>query len=332
MVNSVKKSVRHIEQYNEDILLQDAQKIFNQLSIDIAEKRQKLKELDDAIAKFRTGYFEKIVPLEDKRTNLLKKIIPLIDDNFDDRIFNNSDRKKMCSIIEELISEFDDKYIDDELKDIFVRRVGITFDKYIKNMTMDASDILADDNINMHYSRQQKTKRKKKNVTLAEEVIFKENEDAKRKSIKDIYRKLAKDLHPDRLSNDEDGAHKSELMKQVNVAYAKQDLMTLLEVQLKIEQANQKNINDLALEKLHHFNEILKEQLSETDNELVSLTKNFSAEFPYFDHYMLNAKKVLKELKASISNSKLMFEILEIQFLRWNTDLMSFRNYLRQIV
>ncbi|MDD3266215.1 MAG: J domain-containing protein [Burkholderiales bacterium] len=325
MAKIINQSVLKIDNHNEDILLQEAQKIFNQLINDIAKKHQNLKDLDAAIAKFRIGYFEKIIPLESKRTNLLKNLIPLIDANFDDRIFNNSDRKKMCDIIEELMSGFDDKYIDDELKDIFARRVGVNFDFYIKNMKTENLDMLADAAMGSSIHKEHKKTKRKKSVVIPEE-----NEDAKNKSLKDIYRQLAKELHPDRLSHDEDGIYKSELMKQVNVAYEKQDLITLLEVQLKIEQADQKDINSLAFEKLQHFNAILKKQLSEADNELNSLTKNFSAEFPYFDHYMLNAKKILKELKSNVTNAKLMLEMLEVQFLRWSTDFSSFREYLRQ--
>ena len=80
------------------------------------------------------------------------------------------------------------------------------------------------------------------------------------KVVREIYRKLASALHPDRETDPEERARKATLMAQVNTANDRRDLLTLLQLQLQIEQLNPGDVAAMAEEKLHHFNRVLKEQ------------------------------------------------------------------------
>lgn len=80
------------------------------------------------------------------------------------------------------------------------------------------------------------------------------------KVVREIYRKLASALHPDRETDPEERARKANLMAQVNAANDRRDLLTLLQLQLQIEQLNPGDVAAMAEEKLHHFNRVLKEQ------------------------------------------------------------------------
>jgi hypothetical protein len=81
------------------------------------------------------------------------------------------------------------------------------------------------------------------------------------KAMREIYRKLASALHPDREPDEQERKRKTDLMVQVNAANDKKDLLALLQLQLKIEQIDTKAISAVAQEKLRHFNRVLKEQL-----------------------------------------------------------------------
>lgn len=52
-------------------------------------------------------------------------------------------------------------------------------------------------------------------------------------------------------------------MQQINQAYAADDLLTLLETQLQIEQVDTRQIAGINTQRLRHYNKVLAEQLTE---------------------------------------------------------------------
>jgi hypothetical protein len=61
------------------------------------------------------------------------------------------------------------------------------------------------------------------------------------------------------------------LMQRANQAYARNDLLTFLELQLEMEHIHQGAINDISEGRLKHYNKVLKEQLAEPDGEILHL-------------------------------------------------------------
>jgi hypothetical protein len=94
-------------------------------------------------------------------------------------------------------------------------------------------------------------------------------------SIREVFRKLVSALHPDREPDPEERQRKNELMQEVNRAYEADDLLTLLELQLRIEQIDAAQLSSLAPEKLARFNQILREQLADLDQEFGRFTEPF---------------------------------------------------------
>jgi hypothetical protein len=117
-----------------------------------------------------------------------------------------------------------------------------------------------------HAQNNSKSKPKPKSIKqLEKEKRDKEIEDTKNKSISIIYKQLAKILHPD-LERDENlRIEKEEYMKQLNVAYKKKDIHTLLKLELmwihKVENADNKLTDD----KLKIYIEVLTEQVRELE-------------------------------------------------------------------
>ena len=76
---------------------------------------------------------------------------------------------------------------------------------------------------------------------------------------------------------------KSDLMQKANVAYKDQDLLTLLTLQLEIEQINQDGIDNIAETHLAHYNKVLTKQCAEIKNEILALKGQLDAQFnlPY---------------------------------------------------
>ncbi len=87
-------------------------------------------------------------------------------------------------------------------------------------------------------------------------------------SVREIFRKLASALHPDREPDPAERARKTQLMQQANQAYARNDLLTLLSMQLDIEQIDSQHLADLPDARLLHYNQVLREQLQALQQEV----------------------------------------------------------------
>lgn len=87
-------------------------------------------------------------------------------------------------------------------------------------------------------------------------------------SLRDVFRKLASALHPDREPDPGARERKTLLMQRVNQAYGAGDLLTLLNLQLEIEQIDATHLSALAAGRLAHYNQLLRRQLKELEGEL----------------------------------------------------------------
>jgi hypothetical protein len=98
-------------------------------------------------------------------------------------------------------------------------------------------------------------------------------EDARRisQTVREVYRKLAAALHPDRIGAEATTAERSErtaLMQRANSAYEAGDLLALLTLQLQIEQVDVAHAASVAASQVKHFNKVLAEQLREIEAEI----------------------------------------------------------------
>ena len=90
-------------------------------------------------------------------------------------------------------------------------------------------------------------------------------------SVRAVYRKLASALHPDREPDPAERARKTVLMQRANQAYADQQLLELLQLQLEIEHIDAAHLARASEERLQHYRHILTVQLQELQAEVQSL-------------------------------------------------------------
>src|SRR5205085_9368643 len=76
-------------------------------------------------------------------------------------------------------------------------------------------------------------------------------------SVREIFRKLASALHPDRETDSAQREVKTALMQQVNQAYTSNDLLALLELQLRIEQVDAAHMAQADAQRVKHYNRVL---------------------------------------------------------------------------
>jgi len=96
-----------------------------------------------------------------------------------------------------------------------------------------------------------------------------------RQSVRDVYRKLASALHPDRAADDEDRFRRHELMQRVNLAYEGIDLLALLELQLEIQQIDEDHMATIPETRLQQYNLVLRDRVDLLKREVTAITDHF---------------------------------------------------------
>ena len=99
-------------------------------------------------------------------------------------------------------------------------------------------------------------------------------------SVREVYRKLAGALHPDRAADDTERDRRHQLMQRVNRAYESADLLSLLTLQLEIEQIDEDHLATVSLSRLGHYNQILLGQVKKLEQELREVTDRIRMLFP----------------------------------------------------
>lgn len=98
-------------------------------------------------------------------------------------------------------------------------------------------------------------------------------------SLREVFRKLASALHPDREADGAERERKTTLMKRVNQAYQREDLLELLALQIEVAQVDLEHLAALPEPRLRHYNHLLKEQIRTLEDELDALATPLLQEF-----------------------------------------------------
>lgn len=128
-------------------------------------------------------------------------------------------------------------------------------------------------------------------------------------TVREVYRKLASALHPDRLTTagDEARAVATERMQRANSAYEAGDLLTLLSLQLEIEQVDARQVAGIAADQVKHFNRVLAEQLKELEREVAEREFSFIRSYDLEPGRRLDPTQLGKlpgELLAAVNGAK----------------------------
>jgi hypothetical protein len=132
-------------------------------------------------------------------------------------------------------------------------------------------------------------------------------------SVRDIYRKLASALHPDRETDPTERQRKTSLIQRANQAYERNDLLELLTLQIETEQIDADALAGVPEARLRHYNRMLLEQAQVLDTEVLERAAVFRIEFdltvrdvtPERVHQALNvrieeARTMLKQMQRDL--------------------------------
>lgn len=148
------------------------------------------------------------------------------------------------------------------------------------------------------------------------------------RSLRDVYRRLASALHPDREPDAQRREHKTALMQQANKAYADEDLLSLLELQLQAEQIDAAHLASVDRKRLQHYAGVLQEQLADLQSETRRLEAGFRAATGLPAGSGLQARKADRIISSEVQRLRGELQILRRQA-RSLLDLETIKDWLR---
>jgi archaellum component FlaC len=175
---------------------------------------------------------------------------------------------------------------------------------------------------------------KKSAKALAKEAAQKQAEQEVSMSIKAVYRQLVTTLHPDKEQDPQERERKTSLMQRVNVAYNEKDLLSLLELQLEVEQINQATINSMPEERINHYNRVLTDQVFELKQEILGIKQamcfQFStlAKFNNFMDKLFTPNRIINELAHEILEIKEVVKQIDTDLILFS-DIKNIKDFLK---
>ncbi len=161
----------------------------------------------------------------------------------------------------------------------------------------------------------QKPGRKKTKAQIGKERRLKEQEEAKKRDLKSLYKQLAKALHPDLETDATLKSHKEVWMKRLTTAYSGGDLRELLQIEMEWLGEEATNLASAGDKKLKVYSAVLKEQIAEQKRQtdwLIDEPQYFALR-RFTDPYTGkpgNPARIRKELEKEIHHYREMLESL----------------------
>ena len=313
-----------------------AQQRFRKLVTQIERQRERLKQWEDYSQRYNRRVSGELGPLQEKLRAARKQMALLIDELLSaptrGRRLGGVQRSKLkqllTQLIEDLLQEADDEALktlrdkyqepideDDRLFQMEVTRdflqgmTGLEIDddhgarspeelmEYIQRTIQEQDD-------KARQARQPRGRDREEHMHAHTAAAQAEREQAARQisqSLRDVFRKLVSALHPDREPDAAERQRKNELMQRVNRAYEANDLLTLLGLQLEIEQIDAAHLSSLTPQRLAQYTQILREQLANLEAELGQFMQPFVTAMGRRSSSGLTPVDVDRQLSADIA-------------------------------
>ncbi|MCA8429284.1 J domain-containing protein [Burkholderia seminalis] len=312
--------------------LSKAQKTFNTLVKQIEQRRERLGAWDAVMPAFQKKFVDGLLPLEQASTALRIRLLNLLDDAFLQKGLSKAEQRTLSALIADMARNLLDFSDDAQLKIIYNRHAKSDDDRPAadrapaKQHAEPTPDVAPADDLDMlspdelaermqaeldeqferdmaaHETREAQRAKRRKAPRQSAAAARREAEQAESsKSIREVYRKLASALHPDRETDPQEQARKTVLMQRVNHAYAKGNLLQLLELQLEIEQIDRRAIDGLSEDRLTRYNGILEEQIRELDQEIRHVENDFRRTYGIAPSVKLAPDTVMRTLTRDIA-------------------------------
>lgn len=282
------------------------QKTFNELVQKIGERREALADWAAFDAEFQRKYGNEFVPLLQHYNAVRIQLVTRLDQMHGSKDLTKTERRTVADLLIRVVGDLVQSVDDPGVADLYRRYNPV--DPRAEAAMNEIGDALSamfgdektdgvfaqptDDGVHdaepldAHEERarahrqardEYHARRKKTPRQSTAEDRARAEQDEVNLSIREVYRKLASALHPDREPDPVERERKAALMQKVNLAYGKKSLLDLLELQLELEHIDQASLDNVGEDRLKRWNVVLKEQLRRLDGELTDVRMGFQA-------------------------------------------------------
>lgn len=300
--------------------------------------RRARAEWDELVVAFKTSEAERVYPLRTTLKQVTRDTVFQIDRLLEQTGWSRADQGALkdiaCHTAEALLRANPE---DAEIRAVFDRYSAMSFQemkqeeiedlkqeaKKHMGIDLDDADIESEDDLVERVYERMKSDEARQRESAEEhrksagQQRAEAGTQATKQFLREIYRKLASAVHPDRESDVAKRAEKTELMQQINRAYATDDLLTLLEAQLRLELIDPDHVSKISGKRLQHFNRLLSQQFEAAKAELRSLQDAFRMDHDLPPGNAISARDLhlvsqrrSRELRAYINQQKRFLEVL----------------------
>jgi hypothetical protein len=309
--------------------LEKESKRFEKLLIDIEliEKEAKINEEEKERA--QQEYFSKCIPELQRLAETKLRFLLIVEKIFDQNDFKNNEQKSICEFV---INYADDSIsYNESLRTLYKRFYNISLSllsnkekKKLANrinnitegkVTLNENDFGNDsffENTFDGFNEWQQEEQKQQSKNIDNDI-----NDAQFINTKDLYKELAKALHPDLEQDEKIKTIKVALMQELSIAKQNNDLFAMLQIQKKgaayIKEDNKEKY--YSLEKLKAYNKLLKQKYEAIKMQLQA---------QIYDGYAIsnngtikkkdNIKATLKYIKSTINETQKSFSFIKDKY------------------
>ena len=284
-----------------------AQETFRNLLAMVESLRESIDDQEEALDATLNFYVAEIVPRITRHTALQKELVRALAPYINKSFFpNRSARLGLNEVVKELLDEIskEEKGLTDaDLREIYNATHGVVYadqeQKTLESVKAALAKMFAEAGVDADFSELEAAASEAEFMAKAEELMARARkmkeaeaeaarcaehgrhatedeelsaaEELRKRSIANIYKQLARVLHPDLERDSQRQKEKVQLMQELTEAYRQNDLHTLLRLEMQWIENEGSDIERLTEVKLGVYNEVLAGQVEGLEKRLQGL-------------------------------------------------------------
>lgn len=260
-----------------DPALAQQQERFNLLVQDIASSRAVLTEWQERIQRYQQA----VEPVRRELHAAWREWVFALDQASLQAGLTRGERKQLGELVQEAAAPLLEQGNDAEIARVAGRHADESRSTQNTPEEADATDVVDEENLAEDWEQQAAAAAAQRAEWAAQRRAAsalkrrRQEEQEVSQSVRAVYRRLASALHPDREPDALQRERKTALMQQANRAYAEENLLGLLELQLQAEQIDAAHLAAVDRRRLQHYVTVLEEQLADLRSEIRRLEDDF---------------------------------------------------------
>jgi hypothetical protein len=318
--------------------LSKAQRQFNTLIERLNGQRMEIARWQAFKQHYHRQLAEKYEPMAARLRDKRIAMAQLLDRAIDGNTLAKRDRAEAVGMLNEMVSELLAEAEDPEVVRLHDKYADMSFDQEqqirLELMRRSASedfgvdvDAYEGEDSPEHFAdwlKEQARARaepppeeKKKGAKSARETLKEQAAQGGTRAVREVFRKLVSELHPDRESDPKEHARKTELMQRVNQAYKAGDLLSLLEMQYSVGTFDPAALAGLAKERLQHYVHVLEAQSKRLRDELAAVVAPFERVVGGASRKKITPEAVQRVLDEDVREIKRVLRTVEFDLVRF---------------